>query len=147
MKSNMLKTYPKLVLSLLMATGLCGLSSCNDKNDDFDDKGSSSVVSLSVPTQVYMGDSIEIKYSIKANEFRANQSKIQLYVGDAMVSERMMTTPHDGDYAGKIYIPYTKGTEDQEVTIKVRTQNERFASATSEENYSWCVLSLKNCIW
>lgn len=133
MKSNMLKTYPKLVLSLLMATGLCGLSSCNDKNDDFDDKGSSSVVSLSVPTQVYMGDSIEIKYSIKANEFRANQSKIQLYVGDAMVSERMMTTPHDGDYAGKIYIPYTKGTEDQEVTIKVRTQNERFASATSEE--------------
>lgn len=53
MKSNMFKTYPKLALSLLMATGIWGLSSCNDKNDDFDDKGSSSVVSLCTHTGIY----------------------------------------------------------------------------------------------
>lgn len=75
-----------------------------------------------------MGDSIEVKYSIKANDYRPNQSKIQLYVGDNMVSERMMTTSSDGDYAGKIYVPYYKGIEDQQVTVKVCKQNERFAS-------------------
>lgn len=132
-KCNMKKSYPKFAVPVMMALCALGLSSCNDKNDDFDDKGSSEVVSIVTPTQVYMGDSIEIKYSIKSHEFRANQSKVQLYVGENKVSERMMTTPNDGEYATKLYIPYTKGTEDQEVTVKVRTQNERFAAGTKEE--------------
>lgn len=132
-KNCMFTSNPKLSIPALMAACVLSLSSCNDKNDQFDDKGSSQVVSIVAPSQVYMGDSIEVKYSIKSNDFRANQSKVQLYVGENMVSERMMTTPADGDYATKLYIPYTKGTEDQEVTIKVRTQNERFASATKEE--------------
>ena len=122
-----------LGIPLLFGLGVTLLSSCNDKNDDFDDKGSSQVIAIEAPTKVYMGDSIEVKYSIKANEFRANQSKIQLYVGDEMVSERMMTTPADGEYSGKIFVPYYKGIEDQEVTVKVRTQNERFAAATAEQ--------------
>ena len=138
-----LKNHKRSVMSdvflgipLLLGLGALSLTSCNDKNDDFDDKGSSQVVSIEAPSQVYMGDSIEIKYSIKANEFRANQSKIQLYLGDQMVSERMMTTPKDGDYSGKILVPYYKGIDDQEVTVKVRTQNERFAAATAEKTIS-----------
>ncbi len=132
-KCNMKKSYPKFAVPVMMALCAFGLASCNDKNDDFDDKGSSEVVSIVTPPQVYMGDSIEIKYSIKSHDFRANQSKVQLYVGDDMVSERMMTTPQDGEYSTKLYIPYTKGTDDQEVTVKVRTQNERFAAGTKEE--------------
>ena len=130
---NKIKNNPMLAIPMALAACTLGLSSCNDKNDDFDDKGSSQVVSIIAPENVYMGDSIEVKYSIKANDFRPNQSKIQLYVGDNMVSERMMTTSSDGDYAGKIYVPYYKGIEDQQVTVKVRTQNERFASATAEQ--------------
>ena len=134
MRMKIFKNNPKLAIPVMAVACALSLSSCNDKNDEFDDKGSSQVVSIVAPPQVYMGDSIEIKYSIKSNGFRANQSKIQLYVGDNMVSERMMTTPADGDYAGKIYVPYYKGIEDQQVTVKVRTQNERFASSTAEEN-------------
>lgn len=133
MRMKIFKNNPKLAIPVMAVACALSLSSCNDKNDDFDDKGSSQVVSIVAPPQIYMGDSIEIKYSIKSNDFRANQSKIQLYVGENMVSERMMTTPADGDYAGKIYIPYYKGIEDQPVTVKVRTQNERFASSTAEQ--------------
>lgn len=130
---NLFKSNPKLAIPMMMAACALGLSSCNDKNDEFDDKGSVQVVSIVAPSTVNMGDSVEIKYSIKANVFRANQSKIQLYLGGEMVSERMMTTPENGEYSGKIYIPYYKGIEDQEVTVKVRTQNERFAAATAEQ--------------
>ncbi len=130
---NLFKSNPKLAIPMMMAACALGLSSCNDKNDEFDDKGSVQVVSIVAPSTVNMGDSVEIKYSIKANVFRANQSKIQLYLGGEMVSERMMTTPENGEYSSKIYIPYYKGIEDQEVTVKVRTQNERFAAATAEQ--------------
>lgn len=138
LKNHKCSVISDVILGIPLLFGLCALSltSCNDKNDDFDDKGSSQVVSIIAPSKVYMGDSIEIKYSIKANEFRANQSKVQLYVGGEMVSERMMTTPNDGDYSGKILVPYYKGIEDQDITVKVRTQNERFAAATAEQTIS-----------
>lgn len=108
------------------------LASCNDKNDQFDDKGSSQVVTLDAPSLVYMGDSVEVSFSVKTNGIKANQSKIQLYVDSQMVSERIMQTPTDGSYSGKIAVPFTKNTDDKRVTIRVRTQNERFAAATAE---------------
>lgn len=127
-KSLLFQTIPLVVTSAMFC-----LSSCNDKNDQFDDKGSSQVVSIEAPSTVYMGDSIQVNYSIKTSGIKANQSKIQLYVGDELVSERIMLTPQDGNYSGKIAIPFTKNTDDQEVTVRVRTQNERFASSSAEQ--------------
>ncbi len=123
----------RLSIPLLLSVGLVCLSSCNDKNDQFDDHGSSRVVSLEAPSLVYMGDSIDVNYSIKSSGVSSNQSKIQLYVGDELVSERIMLTPKDGNYHGKIAVPFTKDTENQEVTVRVRTQNERFAASTADQ--------------
>lgn len=127
-KSLLWQTVPLMVTSAIIC-----LSSCNDKNDDFDDTGSSQVVSVEAPSTVYMGDSIQVNYSIKTSGIKANQSKIQLYVDSQLVSERIMLTPHDGDYSGKIAVPFTKNTPDQKVTVRVRTQNERFAAATADQ--------------
>lgn len=50
-----------LVTACIAAAGLVGLASCADKNDEFDDHGSSSVTALTAPTLAYMG---EVSYSI-----------------------------------------------------------------------------------
>lgn len=53
-KCNMKKSYPKFAVPVMMALCAFGLASCNDKNDDFDDKGSSEVVSIvTPPTSIY----------------------------------------------------------------------------------------------
>lgn len=105
-----------------------GLTACADKNDDFDDRGSASVVSLAAPTAAYMGDSVQVSFSVKSSEFKMNQSKIQLFLGNELTSERIMLTPRDGEYSGKLMIPFRKDIPNQDVTIKVRAQNERYVA-------------------
>lgn len=118
-------------LMLLIVAGAC-LSSCNDRNDEFDDKGSSQVTALNAPPLAYMGDSIQFSYGINASGARPNQSKLQLYIGDELASERIMLTPQPGEYKGKLFIPFRKNLADQDVTIKLRIQNELFANATAQ---------------
>ena len=108
------------------------LTSCNDKNDEFDDKGTASVVSLVAPPKAFMGDSILFHYQVNSSGAKPNQSKLQLYLGNELASERIMLTPHAGSYSGKLLIPFRKNMADQDVTIKLRTQNELFANAVTE---------------
>ncbi|WP_321333890.1 DUF5125 domain-containing protein [uncultured Bacteroides sp.] len=124
----------KRLLLFLTAVSLISLSSCNDKNDEFDDKGSSSVTSLTAPETAYMGDSITFNFKVSSEGIRLNQSKAQLLFGETVVSERIILTPTAGEYSGKLLIPFMKNIPDGEVTVKLRVQNERFASSTAEEN-------------
>lgn len=117
-----------------MIASLLGVASCNDKNVDFDDTGSSSIISLSGPESAYMGDSIAFNFQIASSGTRPNQSKVQLIFDKTIVSERVMLTPDAGSYSGKVLIPFMKDVPDGTVTVKLRVQNERFANATSEVN-------------
>lgn len=124
---NIIKYMGRLAF---MALPVIGVASCNDKNDDFDDHGSSTVLSLKAPESVNMADSILFTYNVASHGMRLNQSKLQLYVGGEMSSERIMLTPTDGEYSGKLYIPYLQNIDDQNVVVKVRSQNERFSTDT-----------------
>ena len=52
---------------------------------------------------------------------------------DQLESERIMNTPADGEYTGKLVIPFIQNVDDRDVTIKVRAQNDRFANASAEK--------------
>lgn len=121
----------QISLCLMMATFL-GVTSCNDKKQDFDDTGNSSVISLSGPESAYMGDSIAFNFQIGSSDARLNQSKVQLLFDKTIVSERVMLTPNEGNYTGKIAIPFMKNIPDGTIKVKLRIQNERFSSVTSE---------------
>lgn len=124
-----------ILLCVMMVVGILCTTSCNDKNDEFDDKGSCSITSLTGPETAYMGDSIAFNFQISSNGAQPNQSKVQLLFGETIVSERIMLTPDAGTYSGKILIPFMKDIPDGEVTVKLRIQNERFASATAEKTF------------
>lgn len=113
--------------------GVISFTACNDKNDEFDDKGNSSVLSFDGPATAFMGDSIAFSFDIAASGVKPNQTKLQLWFEETMVSERVMLTPENGKYSGKILIPYMKDREDDTVNLKLRVQNERFANAMVEK--------------
>ena len=118
----------KHYLQCLMLIGLISVSSCNDKNDEFDDAGTSTIVSLDAPTSAYMGDSIAITFKIADDgEVALSTSKIQLLYGEEIVSERIMLTGNPGEYTGKVLIPFLKNIPDGDATLKLRLKNARYA--------------------
>lgn len=123
-----------ILLCLMMAAGLFCVTSCNDKSDEFDDKGNSSIISLTGPENAYMGDSIAFNFQISSNGPRPNQSKVQLLFDETIVSERIMLTPDAGTYSGKVLIPFLKNIPDGTITVKLRIQNERFVNAVASKD-------------
>lgn len=123
----------KHYLLCLMVASLIGVSSCNDKNDEYDDVGQSTIVSLEGPNSVYMGDSIAFTFNVADDgEVPLSTSKIQLLYGNEIVSERIVLTGKSGIYTGKILVPLMKNIPDGDATLKVRVQNARYASDVKE---------------
>ena len=62
----------------LFVTCLIGLSSCNDKNDEYNDVGQASIVNVNAPSKAYMGDSIAISFNVSDNgNIQLSHSKLQ----------------------------------------------------------------------
>ncbi len=127
-------------ISPFLMTGalfLFGLTSCNDKNDDYDEVGRSTVVSLDGPSTAFMGDSLSFSFKIADDgNIQLNTSKIQVVYGEEIVSERIMVTPKSGEYSGKVLLPFIKDVNDGDVTIQLRIQNERFANDVKTKEIS-----------
>ena len=138
----------KHYLLCLMVASIIGVSSCNDKNDEYDDVGQSTIVSLEGPKSVYMGDSIAFTFNVADDgEIPLSTSKIQLLYGNEIVSERIVLTGKSGTYTGKILVPLMKNIPDGDATLKVRVRNARYASdvkemdiAVSRPSYSYLLL-------
>lgn len=123
----------KHFLLCLMAASLICMSSCNDKNDEYDDVGKSTIVSLEGPANAYMGDSIAFTFNVSDDGgIPLSTSKIQLFYGDEIVSERIVLTGKSGVYTGKILVPLMKNIPDGDAVLKVRVQNARYASDVKE---------------
>ena len=66
----------------MMALSLIGMTSCKDEIDQFDDHGSSTIVSFAGTEKAYMGDSITFDFEVKSGGVKINQAKVQLYYGE-----------------------------------------------------------------
>ena len=116
----------------MMALSLIGMTSCKDEIDQFDDHGSSTIVSFAGTEKAYMGDSITFDFEVKSGGVKINQAKVQLYYGEEMVSEAFYSLKADGKYSGKVLAPYQKNTPDGEAKVILRIQNERFSNDSKE---------------
>lgn len=123
----------QFLLCLVIAT-LVSLLSCNDKNDEFTDSGRSTILSLDGPNAAYMGDSISFTFEAQGHKVQLATSKISILYGEEIVSERIIITGANGTYSGKVYIPLLKNVSDGDAIVRLRVQNERFASDVKELN-------------
>jgi hypothetical protein len=124
----------KQLLFFLMTSSLIGLSSCNDKNDEYDDVGKATIVSLEGPSNAYMGDSVSFTFNVADDgEIPLSTTKVQILYGDEIVSERIVLTGTSGTYSGKILIPFLKDIPDGDATVRLHVKNARYAADVKDQ--------------
>lgn len=138
----------KQILLCSLAACLIFNSSCNDKNDEYDDVGSSTILAVDAPNSAYMGDSITVNFKVESGGgIPLSTSKVQLLYGDETVSERLILTGSNGSYTGRVLVPFIKNIPDGTALLRIRVQNARYANDVKETdievsrpNYSYLLL-------
>jgi hypothetical protein len=85
--------------------------------------------------QAHFGDSIPFSADVRdAEEVPLSTLKAQLFFGNEMVEETVIRTKTEGEYNGKIYVPFLKDIPDGTATLKFVLQNIKFA--VEEQSYN-----------
>ena len=82
----------------------------------------------------HFGDSLQFTVSVSDDaDIPLSTLKARLYYSDELVSETVIRTKAEGDYTGKIYIPYYANVPNGTATLKLVLQNINFT--IREETY------------
>lgn len=113
----------KYLYTILILSGIIAFSSCSDD----DDKAGNPV--LTPKTQfgnAMFGDSLSFTLDVADADVPLSTVKAQLYFDDEKVSETVIRTKTNGEYSGKILIPYYKNVPNGTATLKFVLQNINF---------------------
>lgn len=113
-----------LFFSVLLA--LFGFAACED---DETIVGDPTLTVESNITSAHFGDSISFTASVADDEVPLSTLKAQLFFGDEMVEETVIRTKTNGQYSGKIYVPFHKNIPNGTGRLKFILQNIEFAIA------------------
>ncbi|PRY96628.1 DUF5125 domain-containing protein [Marinilabilia salmonicolor] len=78
-------------------------------------------------TAAHFGDSIPFAAAVSDDEVPLSTLKAQLFFGDEMVEETVIRTKTNGEYSGKIYVPFHKDIPNGTGRLKFIVQNIEFA--------------------
>jgi len=107
-----------LIIILLVALSL---TSCN-KNDDGKDTGNPAIELPAQLSPAFFGDSLPFTATVSDN-VPLSTLKSDLYFGEEIVSSTTIRTKENGDYSGKIYIPFYANTPDGTATLEFTLTN------------------------
>lgn len=108
--------YPILLLAGLLVLGAC-------KKDDVEKVGNPVIESRTEFTQAHFGDSLNFTVHVSDADVPLSTVKAQLFFSEEMVSETVIRTKTNGEYSGKIYVPYYANIPDGTATLKLVLQN------------------------
>lgn len=77
-------------------------------------------------SKAFFGDSLTFTAHVFDQDVALSTLKAHLYYGDELVSETVIRTKANGDYTGKIYIPYYANIPNGTATLKLVLQNIHF---------------------
>lgn len=121
----------KLLINYCLPLALVlGVVSC--KKDNEKTPGNPVVELKSEFGTAYMGDSLEFMVNVGDTEVPLSTVKARLYYSGELVSETVIRTKAEGDYNGKVYIPYYPLIENGDATLKFVLQNIHFTTAEEE---------------
>ncbi|BEG98064.1 DUF5125 domain-containing protein [Bacteroides sedimenti] len=126
-----MKKY-KSFLWLLVA--IIAFSACNN-NEDYSEPPVEGEPVLTLKSQIssaMFGDSLSFAVNATDAKFPLSTLKAQLFFGENKVSETVIRTKTNGDYSGKIFIPYLANIPNGSATLKLVLQNTHFAVTEQE---------------
>jgi hypothetical protein len=120
----------KYIYLLLILSGFVVLNACSD--DDDQGPGNPEINPKTEFGTAMFGDSLPFTMAV-ADDVPLSTLKVRLYYSDEMVSEKVIRTKTNGEYSGKIYIPYYANIPNGTATLKFVLQNTSLT--ISEKSY------------
>lgn len=117
--------------TLLLVSALLALGSCKD--DDDKKVGNPTIESKTEFASAMFGDSLEFSIDVADQDVPLSTLKARLYFSDDLVSETVIRTKTDGNYKGKIYIPYEANVPNGTAKLSLVLQNINFT--ITEQSY------------
>lgn len=127
-----MKTFKIFCMASLAA--LC-LSACNNNDDDPLPRGDGKpvITSQDVPTSALFGDSLSFSANCKDEGGVALSTlKAYLYFDDEVVGQTTLRTKTEGNYKGKVYVPFLKDIPDGTAKLKLVLQNTHFTTTEQD---------------
>jgi hypothetical protein len=118
---------------LLILFGAIFWTSC--ANDDENDAPGNPVLNSKTEfSSALFGDSLPFTIEVKDEKAPLSTLKVYLYFGEEKVSETVIRTKTNGEYTGKIFIPYYANIPDGVATLKFILQNIHLTTADLSYN-------------
>jgi hypothetical protein len=106
-----MKKYIYLLAALMVA------SACSQE-EDANASGNPVIEVKTEFSNAHFGDSLSFTMGVKDGVVPLSTLKAKLYFGDEVVSEITIRTKTDGDYTGKLYIPYYANIPNETATLE-----------------------------
>lgn len=114
----------RLILNILLgAAAISVLYSCKKDEKYSYQVGHPQLEVKSAVSSAHFGDSLSFQLHAKDQEIALSTVKVQLFYTDDQVSETVIRTKNNGDYSGKIFIPFYKNIPNGKATLKFILQN------------------------
>lgn len=121
----------RLLYPMVLLAGMLILGSC--EKDEVKKVGNPVIESKTEFTSAHFGDSLEFTVNVSDAEVPLSTVKAQLFFSEEMVSETVIRTKTNGDYSGKIYVPYYANIPNGTATLKLVLQN--ISQTITEKQY------------
>jgi len=105
-----------MIFTSILLFGAC-------KKDDVKKAGEPFINSKTDFEKAHFGDSLSFTIDVKDDEVPLSTLKAQLFFSEEMVSETVIRTKTNGEYTGKLYIPYLPNIPNGTATVKLILQN------------------------
>ncbi|MDR1983496.1 MAG: DUF5125 domain-containing protein [Prevotellaceae bacterium] len=137
-----MKKYIYLLMTLII------LNSCS--KDEVQILGNPSLELRSELNAAMLGDSLVFTATV-SDDVPLSTLKAKFYLGEELVSETVIRTKNNGDYTGKIYIPYFPNIPNKTATLELVLQNTSMTSITktyeievNRPDYPYLILVTRN---
>lgn len=114
---------------LITLLGVLLLSACSD--DEMAPGNPVMNPKTEISTAMF-GDSLQFTVGVADGDVPLSTLKAQLFFGDEKVSETVIRTKTDGEYTGKVFVPYYANIPNASATLKLVLQNIHFTITERE---------------
>ncbi|MDR1090353.1 MAG: DUF5125 domain-containing protein [Prevotella sp.] len=111
----------KYIYSIFIISAVLIFNACSDDDDKV--PGNPEINAKTDFGSAMFGDSLPFIIDVSDNEVPLSTLKVRLFYSDEMVSEAVIRTKTDGEYSGKIYIPFYANIPNGTATLKLVLQN------------------------
>src|SRR5690554_5414220 len=110
----------------LLALAMFAMSACEKEEQKV--PGNPIIDTKTTFTAAHFGDSLQFTVGVSDAQVPLSTVKARLYYSDELVSETVIRTKTNGDYTGKIYVPYYANVPNGTATLKIVLQHIHLAS-------------------